>query len=294
VRLNIGLIHYREGDYLAAIPAFSSVLKDQPASDQARYLLGLCHLFVQNYASAAATLEPMWPRKSGDLMYLYVLSVSAGAANRTELAEKSLARLIEVGGDTPEFHLLLGKAYLNRQETENALSELERAAALNPSLPFVHFNLGIAYARFGDKVRAENEFRRDIAIEPDLPDAFELLGEFYMRDSRDEEAEKSFREALRRNPNMADAHLGIAKIDLHRGDHELALQEIDAALRLSPGRQNLLYVRGQILSKLGRKNEAQAEFARVKNMADSRYANEVDAFREGQIPNPELTQQPPQ
>ena len=293
VRLNIGLVYYREGDYAAAIAPLSSVLRDQPDSEQARYLLGLCDVFTQNFADAVAALEPLWAQKSEDFMYLYVLSMAANGAGQKELDERVLARLIEVGGDRAEFHLLLGKAYLYRQETEKATAEFEHAANLNPNLPFVHFNLGIAYMRSGDSRRAEEEFRRDIVIEPDLPDTYEVLGEFYMREGKDTEAESSFREALRRNARMAGAHYGIAKIYLHQGKYEQALTAIDAALQFAPGSQSVHYLRGQILAKLGRKEESRAEFVAVDKLAASSSARQVDSFDEGRVPNPELTQQPP-
>jgi tetratricopeptide (TPR) repeat protein len=291
VQLNIGLVYYRQGDYAAAIPALTSVLRDQPDSEQARYLLGLCKLFIQDYGRAVATLKPLWKQKSNDFMYLYVLSSAASGAGQKDLSDKALTRLVEVGGDAPEFHLLLGKAYLNRPESEKeAVAELERAASMNPNLPFVHFNLGIAFTRTGDNKRAEEEFHRDIDIEPDVPDTYELLGEFYMREGKDKEAEISFHEALRRNPRMADPHFGIAKIYSRQGKYEWALEDIDAALRFAPDRQGVHYLRGQILSKLGREEEAKSEFARVTKIADSTYTNDLNSFRQGRVPNPELTQ----
>ena len=39
IRLNIGLAYFRQADYASAIPALQSVVKDQPALQQARYLL---------------------------------------------------------------------------------------------------------------------------------------------------------------------------------------------------------------------------------------------------------------
>ena len=85
IRLNIGLAQYGRGDYAAAIAPFTSVLRDQPDSQQARYLLGLCNLFTQHYADAVSTLEPLWPQKSNDFMYLYVLSISANGAGEKEV-----------------------------------------------------------------------------------------------------------------------------------------------------------------------------------------------------------------
>ncbi len=54
IRLNIGLLHYRQGQYGEAIPAFESVVRDMPDSAQASArLLGLSDLFELRYAKAA-------------------------------------------------------------------------------------------------------------------------------------------------------------------------------------------------------------------------------------------------
>lgn len=294
IRLNIGLVNFRRGDYGKAIPAFSSVVRDQPDSGQARYLLGLCDLLTERYADAVTVLEPLWPQRANDFMYFYVLSVAADGAAQQELSEKALTQLVELGGDSPEFHLMLGKAYLNRQETQKAIEELERAASSNPNLPFVHFNLGIAYVRAGDNARGEEEFRRDILIEPDLPEPYQMLGEFYVRAGKDEDAEKFFLQALKRNPKMPDSLSGLAKIYLRQKKYQDAMNAADAALRLAPNAGNLHFVRGTILTKLGRSEEAKKELtlaAQIRNAAVER-DKEIDALSEGHVPNPELKQAP--
>lgn len=294
IRLNIGLAEFRRGDYAEAIPPLLSVVQDQPASEQARYLLGLCDLLTERYADAVTALEPLWQQKENDFMYLYVLSIAADGAAQKELSEKTLTRLVSVGGDSPEFHLMLGKAYLNRQETEKALEELERAASMDPNLPFVHFNLGIAYVRAGDNARGEQEFLQDIRIEPDVPDTYELLGEFYRRAGKDGEAEQYFHEALQRNPRMPGSLSGLAKIYLRKEQYQKALDTIDAALRLAPAAENLHFVRGQTLKKLGRGEEAEKELkmaAQARNAAVEK-DRQADALDEGRVPNPELKQQP--
>ena len=294
IRLNIGLAEFRRGDYAEAIPPLLSVVQDQPASEQARYLLGLCDLLTERYADAVTALEPLWQQKENDFMYLYVLSIAADGAAQKKLSEKTLTRLVSVGGDSPEFHLMLGKAYLNRQETQKALEELERAASMDPNLPFVHFNLGIAYVRAGDNARGEQEFLQDIRIEPDVPDTYELLGEFYRRAARDGEAEQYFHQALQRNPRMPGSLSGLAKIYLRKEQYQKALDTIDAALRFAPAAENLHFVRGQTLKKLGRGEEAEKELkmaAQARNAAVEK-DRQADALDEGRVPNPELKQQP--
>ena len=140
IRLNVGLAYYRQNDFRSAIAPFESVVRDAPDSYQARYLLGLCYFFTERYADATRMLEPLWAQSSDQLNYLYVLGIAAGKSGQPDLEQRALGRLIETGQDSPELHLLLGKAHINREEYDDAIKELELAAKANPKLPFVHFN----------------------------------------------------------------------------------------------------------------------------------------------------------
>src|SRR5437763_3928316 len=125
ILLNMGLVDYRLGNYAAAIAPFTSVLRDQPHSQQARYLLGLCQVFMKKYAEAVTVLEPLWAEKSDDVLYLYLIDIAAVESGQKSLDEKILSRMIAVGGGTAEFHFILGKPYLNRDEVTEATSEME-------------------------------------------------------------------------------------------------------------------------------------------------------------------------
>lgn len=294
IRLNIGLVKFRRGDYAGAIAPLASVVRDQPDSAQARYLLGLCNVFTEHYADAVTALEPLWPQLSGDFNYLYVLGIAAHNAGNNELDEKALSRLIEVGGDAPEFHLILGKAYLNREEPDKAIGELEHAAASNTRLPFVHFSLGVAYMRKEDYVRAESEFKKDIAVEPDLPDNYEQLGLLYLQMGKDPEAEHSFREALHYNARQPASLLALGRLYQRQGKNRDALAALDAAEKLVPDNQNVHFIRGQVLLRLGRRDEAQTELATSKKLLDASLTKQREKNGYAPVPNPELKQGPPQ
>jgi len=292
IRLNIGLVEYRRGNYSAAIAPLASVVRDQPDSQQARYLLGLCQVFTKHYADAVTVLETLWPEKSNDVLYLYLLDIAAQESGQKELDEKILSRMATVGQGIAEFHLILGKAHLNREETEQAIAELERAVALNPNLPFLHFNLGMAYGRSGEYVRAESEFRRDIALEPDLADNYDQLGALYTRMGRDEDAERALREALKRDSKMASAYAGLAKLYQKQQRLELALRMADTTLRLSPDYEGGHYLRGRILMQLGRVKEGRVELAAAQKALDSQLGATREKRKEDRVPNPELTREP--
>jgi Flp pilus assembly protein TadD len=292
IRLNIGLVKYRRGDYAGAIAPLASVVRDQPESQQARYLLGLCHVFTEHYTDAVADLEPLWPQRSDDFTYLYVLDIAAHNAGKNDLDEKALSRLVEVGAQTPEFHLILGKAYLNREEMDKAITELELAASANSNLPYVHFSLGLAYMRKDDNDRAESEFRKDIAVEPDLPDNYEQLGLLYLHLQKDDEAEHSFREALHYNPRMPVSLLELGRLYQRQGKNLEALTFLNSAEKWAPNNQNIHYVRGQVLLHLGRREEAQTELATSKKLVDASLNKQREKYGDS-VPNPEL-KQPPQ
>src|SRR5207248_724749 len=139
-----------------------------PESEQARYLLGMCQVFTKHYDEGIKILQPLWSSRSSDVLYLYLMDIAAVESKKKELDEKILKQMIAVGGGTPEFHLILGKAYLKRDEVPQATAELERALEMNPRLPFIHLNLGIAYMRSADNEGAEAEFQKEIAVDPDL------------------------------------------------------------------------------------------------------------------------------
>jgi tetratricopeptide (TPR) repeat protein len=292
IRLNIGLVKYRRGDYAGAIAPLSSVVRDQPDSQQARYLLGLCNVFTEHYADAVTVLDPLWEQMSSDFTYLYVLSIAAHSAQNTALDEKAMTRLVEVAANTPEFHLILGKAYLNREEIDKAISELELASAANTTLPYVHFSLGVAYMRKDDPERAEAEFKKDIALEPDLPDNYEQLGLLYLKQEKSADAESAFRQALRYNPRQATSLLNLGRLYQQEGKNREALVSLDAAEKLVPDNQSVHFVRGQVLLRLGRRAEAQTELDTSQKLLNASLAKQRERY-ENPVPNPEL-KQPPQ
>lgn len=293
IRLNIGLVEYRRGNYAAAIAPFVSILREQPDSEQARYLLGLCEVFTKRYAEAVKVLQPLWSQRSDDVLYLYLIDIAAAESGQKDLDEKILDQMIRVGGQTAEYHLILGKAFLNRFDVLEAKTELELTETINPNLPFLHMNLGITYMRMGDFERAESEFRKDIELEPDLADNYEQLGVLYTKMQKEEAAEKAFREALKRDAKNSEAYLGLAKLYRKQDKPAEALKMVDEALRLSPEINGGHYVRGRILSGLGREKEARAEFAAHQKALAASLNKERAALEETQVPNPELKKGPP-
>jgi tetratricopeptide (TPR) repeat protein len=266
IRLNIALVYYRQYDFAAAIPPLESVVRDQATSVQARYLLGLCYFFTDQASRAAQTLDGIWPQESGQMNYLYVLGVAAEKAKLPELQNRALERLAEVGQNTAELHLLMGKADLNRLEARKAAAELERAAQMDPKLPFVHYYAGVTYRKLHDFERAKAEFLKDAALEPDVAFNFDELGAICTELQQREEAARYFEQALRLDPRLASSYLRSGQSGTTTGQVFGGPRGARSRRHARSGQHSVHYLRGQVLQHLGRREAAQAEFDKAASL----------------------------
>jgi tetratricopeptide (TPR) repeat protein len=292
IRLNIGLTYFRQNDFTRAIQPFESVVRQSPDSFQARYLLGLCYFFGDRWTDAIGALEPLWAQASDQLNYLYVLDIAAYKAKNTALEEKAGARLAEVGEGSPEFHLLMGKAHLNRGEYDDAVKELDAAAQADAKLPFVHFNLGLTYLHKQDYNRARDEFHKDIAIEPDVQFNYEQLGGLESTVGNDDEAAKNYRSALKLDPQMITSHMGLAKVEERQHHYAEALSELNQVIRLDSGNAGARYLRGQVLVRMGREKEGREELASATKMLNEKREARHKELEGETVPSPELAREP--
>jgi tetratricopeptide (TPR) repeat protein len=266
IRLNIGLVHFREENYADAIVSFESVLRDEPSSEQARQLLGLCYFLNERYADAIGALEGLWPASNTDLNYLYVLTMAAAKVGRHDLENRTMERLVEVGKDSAELHLHLGRAFLARGQDLQALAELEQAEKLSPRLPFLHYNLGLVYKRQHDFVKARREFLEDRDIEPDVAYDYDELGTVSAALGDDSAAEQYFREAVRRDERLGTSWYGLAKIYKQRKKYGDALSALEAAVKIDSESASVHYLRAHVLLAMGKKADAREELATVRKL----------------------------
>jgi tetratricopeptide (TPR) repeat protein len=260
IQLNIGLAYYRKSDFDSAIAPFTAALGSASYSLQARYLLGLCYFFTNRYKKASDTLGPLWDRESGNLNYLYVLSIAASKSSNSVLQKQAFDQMLAIGQNTPEFHLYVGKAWLAEGATNKALEEFHAAASARPDLPLVHYFLGRTYLEQHAYAQAETELQRDIVIEPDFPYSYEDLGILYAQLNRPDRAEDYFRRAIERNNLLVNSYFGLAKLYRQKALYQEALEMLDRAEALAPQSASVHYTRGQILAHLSQPTKAHREF----------------------------------
>jgi Tfp pilus assembly protein PilF len=114
----------------------------------------------------------------------------------------------------------------------------------------------------------------------------------YLRLQRDAEAENSFRETLQRDSRSANSYYGLAKILQRQEKLEAALRAVDEAAELAPASYNAHFTRAKILQPMGKKEEAELEFAEAKKFLDAKVDKDREELKKSVPPSPELKTTP--
>ncbi len=167
-----------------------------------------------------------------------------------------------------------------------------RRRELDARLPFVHFNLGLAYLARADFEKARDEFLKDAEIEPDVAFDYDRLGVVYAYLQDDAKAEENFRQALRLDGHLSSSYFGLARVYQRQGKFSLALGAADSALRMDANNANYHNLKGQILMRLGRTEEAQKELLTATDLLNASRERRHSELNQGDLPQPELTAEP--
>ena len=233
IRLNLGLAYFHEREYKQASRYFGEVLSLDPDHLQARYLQGICGFMTDDFQAAVDSLHPLFAQETNDLEYLFMLGISYGMLKRTDESQQTFAQLVKAGGDTPQLHLLLGKAYLALGDFNAADQELIQASQNGP-LPYAHYYRGILAQKQGQVDRAAEEFGQEVALIPNNPWAFKELAIIKVDRGDVTGAKQLLEQGVTHNPDTPDLYAALGRIYLQSGNPRSAVSCLNGRSRLIP------------------------------------------------------------
>jgi tetratricopeptide (TPR) repeat protein len=158
-------------------------------------------------------------------------------------------------------------------EWDGAAAEaaLRRAIELDPSYDFAHRMLGVVLAHTGRHGESGPALRRARELEPlnPLNHALSSHGAFLAGDYP--AAVSLARQAIVIDPDFWIGHYLLAQVAERLGETELALEELGHAARLSGGNSKALSLRGYLMARRGRTEEARAVLGALEDAARVRY-----------------------
>lgn len=260
--LILARVHFRWGQFRAAIPAYEDLLRRDPRQVEALVDLAECHARLEEPGPAMETYRRVLAtdhlaarlaahRALADLLFKQGLVAEAAAQLRQGVAE---------GLDGASVRFQLGRALsIQAQQlrdspgtTEQAVrldqearAELERAIALDGNHQQAHYLLSAVARRQGDHELARTAMERFKAVRA----PHEAL-----EDTRAERSELQF---------QARTAIQISRAFLQAGDVGRALQLQGVALKVDPGFIEAVIHQGWVAWKLGRRAEAERAYARA-------------------------------
>ncbi len=192
------------------------------------------------------------------------LGIIYHGTGKVEKAIEEFELAVELRPANDDAFRWLGRCWTRKGETERAIGCFEKAIELRPGYWDNYNKLGECYYTFGRYREAAEQFRRIIEIQPDNFQGYSNLGSMYYLLGLYEDAAAMYRRAIEINPNE-DSHTNLGTTYFYLGRYDAAIRSYTAAVGLNP-RNDILHCNlGDAYLRVGRKQEAEAQF---KNAAD--------------------------
>ena len=264
--LNEGVSAYNRGLYDEAVESLGRCAAIALNSFRAHYYYGLALSASRRYVEAVETLNVALDLEPEDLQALVALGnaqlklgdideARAGYARALKLrpahapALDGVARTYEAQANDDKAldyyrqailsnkgyapaYTHLGDLYMRNGRVREAVRLLEEAVTIRPDFAEGHNRLAVAYGRLDMHHEAVATVRKAIELDPFDPYHPQTLGWLQLGQGLLSAAEGSFRQALELEPRLPNSRIGLAQVARRRGDYELAVLEIVAALNI--------------------------------------------------------------
>jgi tetratricopeptide (TPR) repeat protein len=130
-----------------------------PKLPLAHFLLGELHLFKSRVPESVAEFEKELAINPGDAAVYYKLAEAYSRIQKFDDAERLLQRSIWLDATSTGPYILMGKVLEKKGEPELAVRSLRHALAMDPNNPITHHLLGQAYRDLGNTEEAERELK---------------------------------------------------------------------------------------------------------------------------------------
>jgi tetratricopeptide (TPR) repeat protein len=244
-----------------------------------------CAMLINQTDAALAFLRLLNRQFPGDPE---VLSLSVHTYS--DLSTRAAQQLAATAPNSVEAHKLNAEALEAQGKWDAAEKEYKFVLQQNPHLPGIHFLLGRLLLSKPDAgptaaQDAKKEFQQELEIDPHNAGAEYVLGEIARQDSEWPDAIKHFSRATELDAGFGDAFLGLGTTLLSAKRFSEAIPPLETAVKLEPQNPGAHYSLATALTRAGRKQDADREFAIHRQMTQKGEAGPPQEAAEPQGPN---------
>lgn len=173
-----------------------------------------------------------------------------------------------------QVHELTAESLEVQGKWDEAAAEYRKILEINPNLGGIHYRLGrvlLSKPNPPPEVlqEAKRHFEQELKIDPQNAGAEGVLGELARQASEWPDAIDHFTRATKLDSGFAEAYLGLGSSLLAEKRFADAVPALETAVRLQPDNPTAHYNLATALSRTGRKEEADREFAIHRKMQEA-------------------------
>lgn len=229
---------------------------------------------VEEYKRALA-LDPNYALAWARLAITYTagaLNADARPLDVGPRAREAAANAARANPNLSEAQQSLGYVYWHLDwDWKAAEAALRRAVELDSSNAFAHGVQGHVLSQMGRGPEAEVLMRRARELEPLEPIGAALSSQVAFQAREYPAAIEHARRTIRLEANFWIGPMQLAQAYVQLGKFDLALEALADAARLSGGNSKALSLRGYVLAKMGRVQEAREVFRTLEALSHERY-----------------------
>lgn len=279
IHLNLGLAYMKSGNPAAAAQSFTAFLSKHPDHRQARQLRAMALLDAGKNNEAAADYQSLLP--SDDITIRLGLASALSREGKAEEARALLEPLL--ASDSPDVQFVYGQALFEEGSYVKALEVLQQVQKAKPDAPQLSFYLGAIYWRQQRTDDAIAAWRKELDANPGSFQSNYTLGAAlaFGGPPTSKEAEQHLRKALQLKPQHPQTLYQLGKILWTRSKSPEAVTLLERAAKNQPDYREVHYLLASVYQTLGRRADAQREFAVVKKLSEAEVQKSRDLFEEG-------------
>jgi Flp pilus assembly protein TadD len=265
-RRHLGKLLWELGDASNAFAELAQLVRVDPADVQSRRILALIHAQRGDNQALVAELEKvveLAPADSASRLDLAAAYVAVGRVEDATAAYEQLVKENRARGNALKF---LGDIHRRAGNSKRAVEYYQRAMTASPRDPRAYFIAGKLLLEARDLVGARRVFRSAVLnLDWDLylPEIYSGLGSVAWAEGDVMEATNLFRKVVLKRPYNARDRYNYAMALSRSGDPDWALVNCETGIRFSPRDPDLHFLRGAILVRQKRLEEAKAAFKRT-------------------------------
>jgi Flp pilus assembly protein TadD len=147
---------------------------------------------------------------------------------------KHFQKAVKLYDNYPQAYRMLGEAYLEQQDWQNAESALKKSIELEPRVAATYVDLGAVENQQHNYPAAEEALKKGLTLSPDAASGKYELAKTYWAMGRWHDAIPLAQEAVAAQPNLSGARVLLGNLFLKERNAAAALHEYEEYLRLEP------------------------------------------------------------